>query len=96
MKECSGDIIVLKHYPRSPHFSRSNGKFFRQSEMSLWDLKHHSLPIGRFERLEQSAVVERFERAAVIGERLNRSLDLPLVQPLFANIVCVRFECQSN
>jgi len=53
-------------------------------------------PIGRFERLEQSAVVERLERAAVIGERLNKSLDLPLVQPLFANIVCVRFECQSN
>src|SRR5262249_58428658 len=47
-------------------------------------------PIGRFERLEQSAVVERLERAAVIGERLNKSLDLPLVQPLFANIVCVR------
>ena len=53
-------------------------------------------PIGRFERLEQSAVVERLERVAVIGERLNRSLDLPLVQPLFANILCVRFECQSN
>ena len=35
-------------------------------------MKHHSLPIGRFERLEQSAAVERLERAAVIGERPNR------------------------
>jgi hypothetical protein len=37
-------------------------------------LKDHSfsLPIRRFERLEQSAAVERLERAAVIGERLNR------------------------
>jgi hypothetical protein len=33
-------------------------------------------PIGRFERLEQSAAVERLERAVVIGERLNRALIL--------------------
>ena len=60
---------------------------FGQSQMSLWNLKHHGLPIGRFERLEQSAVVERLERAAVIGERLNKSLDLLLTsQQLFANI----------
>src|SRR5262249_34858649 len=66
---------------------RSNGKFFRTIPVSLWNLKHNGLPIGRFERLEQSAVVERLERAAVIGERLNKSLDLLLTsQQLFANI----------
>jgi hypothetical protein len=45
-----------------------------KSQAILRDLKDHSfsLPIRRFERLEQSAAVERLERAAVIGERLNR------------------------
>jgi hypothetical protein len=45
---------------------------FQQSQTILRDLKHHSLPIGRFERLERSPAVERLERAAVIGERPNR------------------------
>ena len=47
---------------------------FRQSQTILWDLKHPSLPIGHFERLEQSVAVERLERAALIGERPNRVL----------------------
>ena len=74
---------------------------FRQSQTILRDLKHHSLPIRRFERLERSAAVEPFdrlradlERAAVIGERPNRVLDLHLpVQPLFAKGVTSSTRC---
>src|SRR5262245_51577795 len=69
---------------------RSNGKFFPTIPGDSTGFKAYSLRIGWFERLEQSAVVERLERAAVIGERLNKSLDLPLVQPLFGKIACVR------
>jgi hypothetical protein len=55
-----------------------------------------TFPIGRFERLEQSAAIERLKPAAVIGERPNRALDLLFTgQPQFAEIAWVRFECQK-
>jgi len=64
---------------------------------SVFRAEKRSELLEQLERLEQAPLVERLERlerAAVIGERLNRALNLVFNgQPLFANIVCVRFEC---
>ncbi len=68
-------VGVFKRLLSEWHGPQSSGQTensFRQSQTILRDLKYPSSPIGRFERLERSAAVERLERAAVIGERPNR------------------------